>query len=635
SLVGEFRLGYNRFKQIRTQLTLEDIPARWGITGTTKSPNKRDYGYPAIRVTGFDPIGKGSLPSDRIDPIYQIIGTVTYTKGNHTLKFGGDANQYGSMRLNNGGGVGDFRFTGEYTGHGMADLLLGYPRRTSRSLGDTRNPLWSESFALFLQDDWKVTPRLTLNLGVRYDLQTPNRSTHDRLVRFNPDTGNIEIAGNASPRRDIGRVDNPLSPHYNAELAQLAARIPMVDLGRRNHYFFDRNDIAPRLGLAYRVLGNDQLVLRTGYGVYFQQLLGQYGHAGWNSFPFFISQVFNASLPQPNISMDNPFPVAQATASISPASVVEHYRTGYVQHYNLGFQYQPWNDVLIDITYAGSASRKLSESRNLNQPRPSPTGSVASRRPYPAFGNISFLDSVSSANFNSLQLRVEKRYSAGLTLGTAYTWSKSLDTTGSGDGDSGSPDSRNVRGMMYGLSVFDVRHRLVVSYVYDLPFGTGKQFLTGLTGFGGWFVSGWEVSGVSTVQSGRPFTVSITADISNTGNNGADRPILIGNPHLPKSERSVDRWFNTAAFAIPARGTQGNVGRNTLIGPPLSNTDFSLIKNNRIGDKENIQFRAEVFNLANHPNLDLPERFVDARTAGNIFTAQFSRQIQLGLKFIF
>lgn len=636
SLVGELRLGYNRYKQIRTQINLEDIPAMWGIAGTTKSPNRRDYGYPAVRVTGFDSIGKNNLPSDRVDPIYQIIGNLTYTKGNHTLKLGGDASRYGSMRLNNGGGRGDFTFTGEYTGNGMADLLLGFPRRTSRSLGDTRNPLWSESFALFLQDDWKVTPRLTFNLGVRYDLQTPYRSSHDRLIRFNPDTRKVEIAGSAGTRRDIGRVDNPLSPHYNAELTRLASQIELVDLGRRHTYSFDRNDLAPRIGLAYRLLGTDRLVLRTGYGIFYNQLGGTTGQAGWNSFPFFISQTFNAAVATPNISIENPFPAALAASTISPASAEQEYRTGYVQHFNMGFQFQPWTDVLIEATYAGSTSSKLSATRNINQPlTATAVGTVASRRPFQGFGNISYLEATASANFNSLQMRFEKRYARGLTLSGAYTWSKSIDTFNDGSGDSGPPNNYDIRGTMRGVSTSDVRNRVVINYVYELPLGSGRRFLTGAKGFAGWFVSGWELSGLSTVQSGRPFTVSLTADISNTGNNGADRPIQIGNPNLPKSERSVDRWFNTAAFAIPARGTYGNVGRNTLVGPPLSNTDFSLIKNSQVGEGYRFQFRAEVFNLANHPNLDLPERQIDSRTAGQIFTAQFSRQIQFGLKFIF
>jgi hypothetical protein len=514
-------------------------------------------------------------------------------------------------------------------------VLLGYPSIAKRSIGDTRNPLWNESYGLYLQDDWKATSRLTMNLGVRYDFETPFRSADDRLVRFNPDNGNIEIAGNPSTRRDIGRVDNPASPTYNAQLAKLDEGLTIVNVGRRNIYFFDHGRVVPRIGLAYRMLGNDRLVLRTGYGIFINQLLGQFGQAGWNTFPFFISQTFNGAAGTPNITIDNPYPAALAGATLNPASVTLHSRTGYVQNWNFGFQLQPWNDVLVDLTYTGSASTKLVASRNINQPRPSLVGSVASRRPYQGFGNISYQDSVSSANFNSLQARVEKRYSNGFTVAGAYTFSKSLDTTGSGDGDSGPPDAYNIRGTMYGPSTFDAKHRLVTSYVYDLPFGADKKYLAGFSGFARWAVSGWEISGINTDEAGRPFTVSITADNSNTGASQTDRPNLIGNPYLPRGQRSAEQWFNPAAFALPPKGTQGNLGRNTMTGPPFNQTDFSLIKNSQFGENKRVQFRAEVFNILNHPNLDLPSRFIDASTVGGIFRAEASRQIQLGLKIIY
>src|SRR5262249_8738051 len=161
-----------------------------------------------------------------VDPIYMMIGSITVVHGSHTVKVGGDANQYGTMRLNNGGGLGTFVFSGQYSGNSFADLLLGYPSKASRSLGDTRNPMWNESYSVYLQDDWKFSRRLTLNLGARYEFETPFRSADDRLVRFNPLTRNIEIAGNPSTRRDIGSVLNPAGPNYNAELAQEFQNVP-------------------------------------------------------------------------------------------------------------------------------------------------------------------------------------------------------------------------------------------------------------------------------------------------------------------------------------------------------------------------------------------------------------------------
>ena len=191
---------------------------------------------------------------------------------------------------------------------------------------------------------------------------------------------------------------------------------------------------------------------------------------------------------------------------------------------------------------------------------------------------------------------------------------------------------------MRGLSNFDARHRLVFSYVWELPFGQGHRFGGNASGVGGWFVSGWEISGISTFQSGRPLTVRIRGDNSLTGASTSDRPNLIGNPVLPSSQRSVNQWFNTAAFERPARGTFGNAGRSILIGPGLNNTGFSLIKNSHFGEDLNVQFRAEFFNIVNHPNFDMPNRDFGTAQFGKIFSAeqtQPSRQNQLGFKFIF
>jgi hypothetical protein len=261
---------------------------------------------------------------------------------------------------------------------------------------------------------------------------------------------------------------------------------------------------------------------------------------------------------------------------------------------------------------------------------------VASRRPYTQFGNISYLDSSASANFNSLQVLIEKRYSNGLELAAAYTYSRSLDTVGDGSGDASAPPyAFNVRGTMYGPSSFNEQQRLVLSYVYELPFGAGKKFLGTGRGAAKWLAGGWELSGIGTFASGRPFTVLISQDLSNTGGSNIDRPYLVGNPNHVPGGQTPDHWFNTAAFALPAFGTEGNVGRNTLVGPRFHEIDFSVIKNTSIREGKNLQFRAEIFNLPNHPNFDLPNNTINSAQAGGIFTAEASRQIQLGLKLVF
>lgn len=188
---------------------------------------------------------------------------------------------------------------------------------------------------------------------------------------------------------------------------------------------------------------------------------------------------------------------------------------------------------------------------------------------------------------------------------------------------------------MRGLSNFDARHRLAISYIYEIPTGSGQRLLGGASGFANFLVSGWQLSGITTLQSGAPFTVFTSQDISNTGSSN-DRPNLIGNPELSGGQRSVDRWFNTAAFQVAERGTFGNLGRNTLSSPGIHNWDVSITKNTKISEGKNVQFRTEVFNIANHPQFVRPNSDISSPQVGKIFaTSQFSRQIQLGLKIVY
>ncbi len=643
NVVGEFRLGYNRFRQFRSVFPEEqrNQTLELGIPGTTTNPV--NFGFPTFSVTGFDTLGKSGLPSDRSDNHYQAIGNLTWTRGNHTIKFGTDVSWQQSDRINNSNSRGIFRYDGRYTGNSMADLLMGFPRQTSRRIGESKAYPSTWVFGHYLQDDWKITPNLTLNIGVRYDWQTHLVAGNNRFSRYNPATGNIEIAGTASDLRDISRPDNPLSTNFSPAIQALAQTVTFADLGRRHMTTHDRNDFAPRFGLAYSMF-DDSVVLRAGYGVYFNEYeLGAWSRIGNDTYPFKVDQSFNGA-PRgsaPTIMIADPFPDSLSRATISPKSAQDHLPTMYVQQYNFGLQIQPVSDLMIDVGYVGSKSTHLPEVRNLNQARPCDTrlascGSIASRRPFQGLGNINHYEGTGLANFNSLQMRVEKRYAQGLTLMGAYTWSKSIDlsSAGASAGRISIQDHYNIRAGMRGPSGFDARQRLVLSYVIELPFGSGQRFLSNASGIGNWFLSGWELSGINTFQSGRPFTVRLPSDNSGTGARRTDRPNQIADGNL-SSGRTIDRWFNLDAYVMPPRGTFGNAGRNNVVGPGLNNTDFSVIKNSRFGEDMNVQFRAEFFNAFNHPNFDFPNRDFGTRNFGKIFTAQFSRQIQFGLKFIF
>lgn len=588
--VNEWRFGYNRLRQIRTSENGgEDIGGQLGIRGI--STNARDAAFPAFRVTGFDSIGDGTqLPQGRADNTFHFVDNFTLVLGDHTLKAGLDMRHFQSNNLTSITPRGDFRFTGAVTGFGLADLLLDAPVQATRGVGDPTRQRRQSSSDFYIQDDWKVTRNLTLNLGLRYELNYPTYDVLDRVSSFDPASGTILLANQNGVPRGI--------------------------------FNLDKNNFAPRAGFAWKPFNDDKTVIRGGYGVYYDLLLvsNELGAIIFNA-PFISTQVFNGSATSP-LPLANPFG-GSGTSTTSPRGVPGNLSTSYLQQFSLGVQREVFRNLLFEVAYVGSKGTKLIRTRNVNQPLPGP-GSIASRRPYTAFGNIDFRDSSGNSSFNSLQMRAERRFSK-LTFLASYTFSKSIDDASAAVGSTGSTnspqDSRNLRAER-GLSDFDVRHRFVVSYIYEIPNPVADGLLSKFTG-------GWQLSGITALQSGRPITPRLSIDVSNTGQ-FQDRPNLVGDPTLDNPDPSL--WFNTSAFTRPANFTFGSAGRDTITGPGFNSFDVGVMKNNRFGESGNIQFRAEFFNLFNRPNFNLPNATADSPQFGRIFSAQRAREIQFGLK---
>ncbi|HZB44719.1 MAG TPA: hypothetical protein VE360_05725, partial [Pyrinomonadaceae bacterium] len=321
-------------------------------------------------------------------------------------------------------------------------------------------------------------------------------------------------------------------------------------------------------------------------------------------------------------------------------------RTPYMQHWNANVQRQLGRSRILEVGYVGSKGTKLLSARDINQPLPSalPPGLPFVPRPVAGFDDITLLESRASSTYHSLQARLQQRLDFGLALLASYTWSKSIDDASNFFTSAGDPnfpqDSYNLRAER-GRSNFDVRHRLSVSYSYDLPFGKGRAYLAD-RGLLSAFLSGWQTFGIVTAQTGRPFTVALLQDLDNSGTGrstlgfGAnDRPNLVRDPRL--ANPTPDRWFDTSAFALPAPGTFGNAGRNILDGPGYHNVNASLVKNTSINERLNLQLRAEVFNLFNHPNFNLPDNFFfpGSPTFGRITSARDPRHLQFGAKLLF
>ena len=579
------------------------------------SPNARDAGLSFITITGFSPLGdEGNNPQNSVTNVYQILDTASYVDGNHLVKFGADIrfSQQNAFRDVESRGRLQFSPFGQVTFNALGDLLLGFPLLTSVARVDNAQHLRTHSYNFFANDSFRVKPRLTLNFGLRYEYNSPPVDAADRANVFDLATRNlVQVGTNGVPRGGF-------EP--------------------------DKNNFAPRVGFAWTLGDAGKTVVRAGYGIYYDQSPLAPGEALYFNSPYFDNNIF-FSLPGLPLTLNNPFPAFFPFPLPDSALAIQRdLRTAYMQHWNLNVQQQLGESSVLEVAYVGSKGTKLLTARDINQPQPSalPPGLPFVPRPDFRFDDIDLLESRANSNYNSLQARLQQRLSRGLTSLVSYTWSKSIDDASNFFSSAGDPNfpqnSYNTRAER-GRSNFDVRHRLAVSYAYDLPFGKGRAYLAD----SGWLTSvltGWQSYGVLTFQTGRPFTVALLPDIDNSGTGrsilgfGAnDRPNVVGNPNL--SNRTTTQWFNTSAFAFPPPGTFGNAGRNILDGPGYQNVNVSFLKNTQLKEDLNLQLRAEFFNLFNHPNFNLPDNFLGSPTFGRISSARDPRHIQFGVKLLF
>ncbi len=609
TLVGEFRFGWNRWKLAYFQQDQgNDVAGQLGIVGLSTDPN--DTGFPLIQMSGvYDNLGSATnLPQAGPFDTYQWGGTISDVVHNHNLKMGGDFHYFTSTFFLDFASRGQYLFTGAFTGDPLADLLLGFPTFALRGVGKTDFLFVSKSISGFFEDNWRVKPNLTLTLGLRYEYNVPMTEKKNRLTNFYFGTGTVVQAGQA------GVSDSTYDP--------------------------DKNNFAPRIGFSWDLFNNGKWSMRGGYGVFYEiavinTLLGLRLNP-----PFF--EVDAAFGDGSTITVQNAF-ASSAALSLNLNAFEKNFRDGYVQQWSFGIQHELVRNLLLDVGYVGTKGTRLYRTFDPNQAFLGP-GSVASRRPFPAFGSMQTVGSNAASIYHALEVRLEKRFSSGLSFLSSYTYSKAIDDSSAefnNDSDDNFPqDSHNLPGER-GLSNFDARHRWVLSYIYELPFGPKRKYWNQATGVAGKLLEGWQVNGIWAFQSGQPYTPVIPFDNSNTAE-FADRPDRIGDPNAPGTAggpacaqtHTPDCWVNPAAFAASAPGTFGNAGRGSLIGPGLKSIDFSLFKNTYFAETRMVQFRAEFFNLANHPNFENPLRTLGP-TFGRVQSAGPARQIQFGLRFVF
>jgi hypothetical protein len=606
--LNEFRFGFNRLRREVFQENMgTDGFQELGINGPSVAA--RDSGYPSVVLAGYEKLGDDpNIPLVRRTANFHFTDGLSLSRGRHLFKLGGEVRYYQENGYNDLFARGQLNFQPAFTGDSLGDLLLGFPVLSISAINDNPQALRTTAYNLYLQDDWKIHPRFTFNLGLRYEFNTPPVDAHDRLVTF-------DVA-----KRRLIRVGQEGVPRSGTDS--------------------DFNNVAPRIGFSWDLTGSGKTLLRSGYGIYYDS-----GTLIENETLYFNPPYFQLSLfftqPPNLLTLADPFPVAGGFTPLpSPVSLDRRFRTAYSQQWSFGIQHEIGRDLLLEVNYIGSKGTRLVMKRNLNQPIPGP-GDINDRRPIEGYSDILFVSSDASSIYHSFQLRAEKRYAQGVSLLACYTFSKSLDNVSAfleSKGNDNTPQNSYDVAAERGLSDFDLRQRLSLSFIYDLPFGSERRWRAAERGLVNTLIGDWQVSGIITLQSGRPFTPRLGTDNSNTGNVGGffahDRPDVIGSPAL--NDPTPDRFFNTAAFAIPPPYTFGNAGRNILIGPGLNNFAVALLKQFRFSTSRTLQFRTEFFNLFNHPNFKLPEAFIDnPATFGRILSAGPARQIQFGLKFLF
>ena len=465
----------------------------------------------------------------------------------------------------------------------MADMLLGIPAnfQLSPQLFDPQFRQWE--IMPWVQDDWRVTPKLTINLGLRYEWRPWPVSKENTIsnIILPPGGGQASLVLSGSVR--TGR-DSRLRQHPS----YLAFTHTQHDCQYRQENF------APRIGFAYRLGDSGRTVMRGAYGMFYQaEPFNQFVFLSIN--PPFVSY-YNRFINTSNFQNWDWF---HPTAGLPPGGVQFTYipsdsSTPYLQAWNFGVQHDFGAGFVLDTTYVGNKDTKLWARTWPNQPRPGP-GDIDSRRPYTNVSTIAGDEPIGNANYNGLQMRLDKRFSQGLSILAGYTYAKAITDTQGAETGAFVPDlqDNNNRRANRGLTASDTRHRFTMSALYELPFGNKKQYLADANSVVRTIVSGWQLAGIATFQTGQPLTATLPFDNSNVGE-GAKLPNLIGNPN--NGPKTVDEFFNTAAFAAPPQFTFGNEGIDVITGPGIKDVDLSLVKNTPIGERMNLQFRCEAFN---------------------------------------
>jgi hypothetical protein len=615
TLVNEFRYGFIRQKVDKRELSEEpmaELLDRYGIRGIPTYD--RLFGLPRFAFAGafgYEGLGEpGSMPNFKIHQVHQYLNNLSWYRGNHNFKFGADLRWNRSDIFGGNQAHGNFNFDGQFTRVSFADFLLGLPASFSVSTllpGQMR----FRNYMFFAQDDWKVTPKLTLNIGLRYELTSPWFEKHNNMRKLD-----INPGPNFGAFIDAGHCGDSWTCRALVET--------------------DTNNWAPRLGLAYQL--TSRTVIRAGAGIFYsgQGSLGADARMISN-FPFVRSVTAQSTPTRPALRLADGVPANFLGDGRVPPNGLnwsvwqDRFPAPTVYQWNLALQREILRDWSLTTAYVGSSSNYLLGQYNWNGSEPGPVATEQQRRRMPQWNTVDLVSPYGSANYHGLDVQLDKRFSAGFSMTAAYTWSHSIDNIPEqfGPGGGGLMDFRNLRASR-GDSNFDIRQRFVSSTVWDIPGRSSNALLNGVLG-------GWQLSGLLSMQTGNPFTVTVPNARQRLGATGIGNwwPDRVRDPRI--DDKSAQRWFDTSAFVLPrnADGTWrlGNAGRGILRTDDMFNLDAGLMKNFRLTERVGLQFRAEAFNVTNTPTLGEPIANIESPDFGKVRnTVSTPRQMQFALR---
>lgn len=633
TLIANFKLGWNRIYTDRQAVAEANLNQELGLTGVNQSLR----GAARFSISGMRQIGTSNFTPNLIDSQNrQFNADLNWSKGRHNLKFGYSLQLLQSYLTNPQQELGQFIFNGNFSrqtqnvtggrgGRPVADFLLGIPFRTdiSNSVYMNLRAPWQH---FYLQDEWRVNDRLTLNLGLRYEHNMPWLEKDNGISNFDIDT-------------------DPANPDFF--VATDGSRASRATLAP------DLTNFAPRFGFAYRVL--DGTVVRGGYGIFY----ANYEGTGGGQFletnpPFHIKSQISTDSITPSVLLRNGVPDGVVTperaVSLRFSSFEREPPWPISQQWNLNIQHSLGANTVWEVGYYGTKAQHLVNRLDGNWAPPGP-GNINSRRRFTSAvfpGTDIVVGPLAAMNrheyngnslFHSFQTRLERRYANGLTVLAAYVWSKNIGDVGGFSGSGNAPNSgvQNPldRRAERSLDNQHREHSFVSSYIYDLPFGQGRRWGGSWGGVPNAVLGGWSVAGIVSFASGRPFGLRVRGNPANNGNFSRPNVVSGAGPELPRSQRDPVRWFNTDAFAANADYTFGNAGRNIVLGPGLTNWDFAVYKRFELLEGHSLQFRFESFNFTNTPEFGFPNSEVGNNNFGRITSAGRPRNLQFGLKYIF